>query len=98
MISHILYGYRSAPCKPHGKSPFEILFGFPMTTMIDNALPDINSLPRKDRQVFDEILKGHELTRHLAYEQMQSYRDSYTRQYNKKSKNSQPFKSMTKYC
>ncbi len=67
LISYIVYGYRSAPCKPHGKSPFKILYGFPMTTMVEKALPNISSLPQKDRQVFSEILKGHEITRELAY-------------------------------
>ncbi|MES9881971.1 MAG: reverse transcriptase domain-containing protein, partial [Sedimenticola sp.] len=88
IISHVLYGYRSAPCKPHGKSPFEVLYGFPMTTMIENALPNVKpNLPIKDRQVFEEILKGHEITRQLAYEKMKSYRENYTQQYNKKAKN-----------
>ncbi len=28
IISHVLYGYRSAPCKPHGKSPLKFCMDF----------------------------------------------------------------------
>ncbi|MES9879780.1 MAG: DDE-type integrase/transposase/recombinase [Sedimenticola sp.] len=88
VLPHILYAYRFANCsRSHEYSPYELLFGYKPKSLIETALPPLPlDMARDDRTTFEEIAKGHEITRELARQNIVKSKEKYTKQYNDKVK------------